>query len=446
MSPSTFRVLSIIFLVISIAFWLAVSYPARLSADSLDLLNTIKLGTISNSHTLAYYFFIKVTSLNSQFIIGSSIAQSILVVFAIRELLTLVFKTNTGLINILSGITFLTPMIGAMSVTLWKDIPFAALMLIGIIKLIKSKSTEKLSSFPFLVLLVGSQFRHDGWLTIFVMTLLFWVFSLFRSIKPQPRLIGRLIITLVISFLIMTFLPKIASDQEVRPWIRTSTLLHDLQYVNNTHPGLVAAEDAAILNIIATGPSRDGSRFCSNLNPLVYSEGFNQDFADKYSDRIIPMWLNQLFSTSFDELIAAHYCRVKAFLPPPFSQGPGYVYWIHPGIDQPNPIGVKDIPHMGVLTAAANTSIKWLAINNAMFIWPGFISMVFLLLMIGKSPLRMQPIARVILVSLVLGRITTLSAVAPAQDFRYAFLIYLIGIPLIFAAILIKLTKGRFKY
>ena len=152
-----------------ILFWFLSSFPGKMTVDSLDVWSQVKSGQFNDWHTVTYGYFVYVFSLGGRYLALVSLTQAALAYLAVFKLISALFADKTfGTKLKISSVIFLLPFIGSISVTLWKDVPYAVFSVIGLSCLINSNEPSKTRSYGFLYLGLGSLFRHDGWPTLVV--------------------------------------------------------------------------------------------------------------------------------------------------------------------------------------------------------------------------------------------------------------------------------------
>ena len=125
-------------------------------------------------HPMSYTIFVKITSLN-----GFSLGLTAIIQYFLTSLaLFLLFQSFVKSINTYKNITLVTicmlfPPIALISLTIWKDVPFANLTLIGFCvfaKNRKEKSPKKMLA--VLLIGIGTSMRHEGFITLTLVLIL----------------------------------------------------------------------------------------------------------------------------------------------------------------------------------------------------------------------------------------------------------------------------------
>jgi len=441
-------------LFISIIFWVVSASPLVLTNDSFLTLDQIFSSKYDDFPTVSYTIYVKLFSANWNFPWLLAILQSIMLVATLFMVLTFIdinqsLTTNSKLL--LVSLLEIFPFYGGLGVTLWKDIPFGSFSVIGIILLLKSIGHQqlkfKLLGITFLI--VGSSFRHDGWPTLLILLILFLGKTLVSrlinhgtfSMKNEPQIIGMLSISILVTILLGNVLIFLTGATKSDPWWNVASLVGDVAYVSTTQPELLPNKINAQVTSFTSGSSKIGAAQCQSMANMVYSEGFNLSAVNVASNKILNDYPKIIFSKAGLALVKAHLCRTQAFIPWPLSSGPSYVYWVTSGVPM-TPYNHHNLQVSYYSNKLSNATNKYITYSNTWagrLIWPGAILSVtyfmffFLVLMSRKIN---QPIT--FLLAFVTARHVGLIIFGIAQDFRYAFITYLICIPIILFLIIDK--------
>ena len=135
---SVFKVLLPFGLLLSVnLFWLLASWPINMSPDSIDVWGQVQNGDYRNDHPVTYSIFVKIFSLGGRFLPLVSAVQLIVISFGIL-LATYTLLRNLVISTYITSIIVLAPTVGSLATTLWKDVPFVGLILIGLSLLIRN--------------------------------------------------------------------------------------------------------------------------------------------------------------------------------------------------------------------------------------------------------------------------------------------------------------------
>ena len=123
-------------------------YPAILTPDSYEALRqVIELDTSGYNFavvTPASIIFWKVLSINANFLFGIPLIQSFLIYLALFMWNSILLPRKDKKTSFLiTGLMYLTPFFGPLAVTIWKDVPYIAITMIGLAVLTKLKANDK---------------------------------------------------------------------------------------------------------------------------------------------------------------------------------------------------------------------------------------------------------------------------------------------------------------
>lgn len=419
-------------LIVANLFWFLSSFPATMSVDSVLVWNEVKAGDFSNTHTLAFEVYVWILSLGGRFLFLVSIAQLALTSAVVYRYISFFCqeKYNSRTLINLTSIIVLTPFAGANAVTLWKDIPFTLLILLGVLQLINNEQNLKSHLTGIALIGFGASFRKEGFIMLLII-LLSLVFILF-VVKQGKKSIIRVLIVFLGAFLLSASLSSLSSfldeDSKRSSWVKYAAMLHDLEWVANSNPSLLVEEDLRILNLISSELSANRSRDCLSVNGLVYSSGFSEHFANFYSRDIPKMWLRAVNSPAANEIAKVRYCRNSAFLPFPIGTPLANGYWVDHGslgtFEDKNPL----------INLFSKLSLFWIFAwsgNGSIIAWPGIHICSLLVLLFVHLRFNMASKKSYLLSILAIARLLTLLFVGVAQDYRYQYLTILISVILI---------------
>jgi hypothetical protein len=175
---------------IMLLWWLAFN-PGFYSGDSFAVIQMARDGNISSEWTTIWAIFVKFVTLNGAYPEIATLFFSQILAFALTVFAHSIFKGPAAVWG--SFVLCLTPLVGAMGITLWHDIPMTAGFLLvssGVLGFRKKKPY----SFAFLTIgVILSGFRYNGIPTILLMfALLIFVF------KPKSIILAGLVLSISI--------------------------------------------------------------------------------------------------------------------------------------------------------------------------------------------------------------------------------------------------------
>jgi hypothetical protein len=163
--------------------------------------------------------------------------------------------------------------------------------------------------------------------------------------------------------------------------------------------------------------------------------------ANIYAYKIPELWLKALQSDASGLILQAHMCRGKGFIPFPFTNSPGYAFWLAADIDKPNNFNLERISVVpGLHTIQVFWSYIWQS-NQLYLAWPGLHTSISLLLCLVLMRQRKIPDASEFLCIFLISRTVILLAFTTAQDFRYMYSGYFISLGFITTYIITLMDK-----
>jgi hypothetical protein len=418
-------------------FWVIGSYPAILTGDSLDSWNQVKTLNFDDAHPVISTLFLWTTSLGGNFLWLAAFVQISLMQLAIFLILRSFLPNHESykLVRLTSLLVFL-PIIGAFSVTIWKDIPFTAFIMIGISGLLfpEGKSLKCLAFYGSLFGF-GLCFRHDGW----PLSVLFVSFLLIAKGIPLFKRNGiknQVILVIALS----TFVPIILQPASVslvkatpmQPWFNYSSFYGDLFYLYAVSPNSMNPESRALMGQIIKGDALAGARNCTTIDGVIFNSGFDANKANEFRNRILHIWLES-FKKNPETISWARYCRGAAFLPPPFANPPQNYAFIAVGTANDHPLSIKSEPLVPFLHSLTVAWISLWQLNGQIMGWPGLYLFLFILIFM-ITPIARRNSAWVLILALICSRSVFLVFFAGAPDFRYAALVQILSLCLLTAA------------
>ena len=150
-------------------FWLMALYPARLGADSSALLQMIRDGKSTDWWTGAFYWFLRITSINGHYPqLTSAIQLTVLTCSVIFFLNSLPILQKTK--NVIALIFFATPIHGFFAMSLSHDLTQTAGIILLVSIELRNLQNKKILNFP-LILLIASLLlltTHTGIVLVFL--------------------------------------------------------------------------------------------------------------------------------------------------------------------------------------------------------------------------------------------------------------------------------------
>jgi hypothetical protein len=439
------------------AWWLA-QWPGVLTNDSLITWSQIKSGNYEQFHTVSYTIFVWIFSLGGTLLSLVSLSQAILLFYTFYRLLLF---CNTQMSKEVAAIStsflYWLPYLGGMGGTLWKDIPFTAITLLGLIRMFSFRlQSTKEKAFSLLILSIGISFRHDGilWAGLFgVLLALAGLIKFVRNKKTENDLSKKvfgIFLSIVFSMILTQGLNLITSAVPSEPFFTKLPLIGDIAYVAQTQPNMTPDSVKKDIQRIASGEAWSATRDCTTLSGLLFYPGFSEDATNEYAKQSLSDLKLLIEAGLWNELIGAHLCRAKSFIPPPFSTGPSYAYWTASGIAQTeyNEFGLQSNPPLQRLSDSIEKwRLNWDRYGHKLA-WPGLLFALSLFLLVINASIRPTDRKKYLYLALLMGsRLIGLVLFTLAQDFRYALIVHLVFLALVVTTIfnLLHLNKSMLR-
>lgn len=168
--------------VIMLLWWLAFN-PGFYSTDSFGIIEMSRGEVLTSESTAIWAIFVKFLSINGTHPEISTLFFSQLLGFSVAIFARTLFTNKEVIWN--AAILCATPLIGAMGITLWHDIPMTSGFLLAVAGFARIKHEEKYSKILLLIGITLASFRYNG-----VPTLLMAFFVLLIFTKGQKKQIA----------------------------------------------------------------------------------------------------------------------------------------------------------------------------------------------------------------------------------------------------------------
>jgi hypothetical protein len=420
--------------------WFAVSYPGNMSPDSLDSWAQIQSGSYNNSHPVVYTLLVQILTLGGNFIWLLPLSQVIIFYAGFAKVFDLWNpKLKVGIRNLLIAVIFTFPFIGAMSQTVWKDVVFSSFIFLGF-SILWGSNTKSEKTVAVIFIGLGASSRHEG---VFYLALIFLVIlTVSRASRKVEvrRKYGKistfLLFSIGLSFCLNIIVPIVTNAAEKPGSMYITSLLPELGYMNSVKPESLPRDIKVAMDRVSSGESLINSKKCESAGYMFFSSGFDANYANQISSQIPKMWFRMMILEP-KLMLYGHFCKSRAFLPPPISWGPSYIYWAPHGIQQPNNFGLQNRPLISGLETVKEWQYSWdLGKRVNIFQWPGVFPLIMALMILDLKRRRLNVEILLLLLLLSSTRLLTLGILAFQQDLRLALIAHFCFISGIFIYIL----------
>ena len=300
-------------------WWFAFN-PGFYSADSFGIISTAQSGNISSESTAIWAILVKVLSINGSHPEIATLFFSQLLGISVTLFAHSLFKWKPAMWA--SAVLCMTPLVGAMGITLWHDIPMTAgflFIVAGVLRYMK-KDSYALTLLMFGVML--SSFRYNGIPTIMLTIILLAFFY-----RPKKLIVIALVSTIGIGGLTATLDSRFSPPTSTHSDGFINWMRYDLSCYAATF-----TDDEFFQKEFLGKTTREfwkSSQACTWFND---SEAFFKRPAN-LTENIPSAWLALTLKDPFF-VLTTHMKRHKYLTPLPFY-GPPIMPFIHTTIEYP---------------------------------------------------------------------------------------------------------------
>ena len=391
---------------IQILIWI-IFHPGLFSKDSFEVLNSVRNGLISNTHTVQWALFVRYVSWDGAYPQFVTLLSSIILVYAVI-IFTYSFFEDILAAKV-STLVCLTPLVWGMGLTLWHDIPSTSGLL-----LIASLFNKKINENNFLKaatkynLVLGSifiTFRPNGLPTILFAYLFFLIFNRSKKyLKTFAYTIGFSLLTITFTALILNSISPI-NKVKSQEW-----MVNDIScYLSKYQDKKFVSKD---LNNIGTIELWASDYACNFLNSAEIAK--TKSFEEL--DFIPSAWFSLLRNEPIF-ILKTHFYRNSYLLPIPIDGLPNPPF-IHSNIE-PNNIGITH--KFSLVSDFARNLMRAYNYFNGILAWVGLWTLIIACVLILQANSK----SFTLFLSLSLSFI--LLIFAPIPDARYALFTLIAG-------------------
>lgn len=301
-----------LFIVTSFAWWL-IFYPGFYSGDSFGALSQAKTGHISNIYTAAWPLTLRVLTIGGRVPGLATLACVVTLSYAVKYFCQNALpKSSAKLTTILF---LLTPLVGAMGITLWHDIPMTAGLLITLSVVIHTSTFKsRLNKSEYAHLFGGAlltSYRPNGLPTLFV----FFVFLLLVVRSRNVMKYGSMAVLAALLFSVITTLMvgqrSLVSPVYAQEWMRS-----DIACSWATNPTKISKDAQREMERVAPLTQWDNAAGCTFLNKL----GFSSNQVEQSTHLVPGIWF-RIFAADPVGTVMIHGSRNAYLLPIPTTRG-----------------------------------------------------------------------------------------------------------------------------
>ncbi len=410
--------------------WWAGWAPAIMSSDSIDQWNQALTFDFVNSHPIAHtaalWLISSVWASPSAVTLVHVVATTVLLAVVARRLVQIGVIVPLAVAAV--WLIAILPMTGAMTVTIWKDVPFSLAMLwvASELMLMARDRTVFWTSWwgpgrLGLALGIMWAFRANGRLTAVAFAFALAI-GFRRSWKGLLVLAGAMLaVGSFVPIVLMATLPVV--DQPIEP---AQVFMPDVAAVVVHDRDALSASDLDLVSAVAPTPVYEELYACGDSTPLLFSPLYdNQVIRDdpaSYRGLVVRAALASPMT------VLGHRWCAGEYLVSPFNRTDTFVH--RPPFDiWPNTLGLARAPisdraydvTLWAYKVAEQSEIEWLTWRPAISVLAALVTFGF----VGwRRPLR--PLLWVAAFFVI--HLANVYATSPAHEFRYAYGMYLISL------------------
>ncbi len=432
---------------IPVFVWWLGWYPGFASSDSIDQFGMIQSGTIFDYHPAAHTLYMGVLSLGGAqpgiVTLFQLLAFGGLLAYAAHRLIA------AGVPKWLAiGAAWalgLSPAVAPTTITLWKDVPFGLFFLWAWIELLAQAVSPKLVDRKWPAVRLGLAlaglwlFRGNGPITVLAtLAVLAWIY------RRRLRALLIPLATTAISVALVTGPVYALADVSGSPIEPATVFLPDVAGSYNAEPETFLASDIALMDDLAPLTTWTGLYDCYDSTPLLFDPSFDVEPVRASPGEYRSLGL-RVFLRDADSVLGHRLCAAN-FLYSPAHPEDAYLH--RPPYDiAPNDVGLNREAISDRAFSATDRLWRWAEVDSrlwltwrpAILILPALAAIAFFAIYPGKRRFLIPS-------SLFLAHTLNVAGTSPAQEFRYAYPLYLtaaLTILLTWPAVAERMSRAR---
>jgi hypothetical protein len=411
-----------------LVWWLG-WHPGFASSDTIDQFGQIAMGTFYDHHPAIHTLYLAGLSLGGSrpgiVTLLQVLALGVLLAYSARWL---VAAGVPGWLTVAAAWALgLSPAIAPTTLALWKDVPFALALVWAWVELLALGVDPGRARRPWPAVRLGAALagvwllRANGPLT--VVLVLAALAIVHRSRLRQPAVVGATGAAIV---LIVTGPVYAIAGVQGSGIGRTDVFLADVAASFNDRPDTFTEEDLALMQAVAPLDVWTGRYSCHDSTALVFAPEF--DLAAVRANPEAWWALERRVIIRDPGSVLAHRACTASFLFVPAQ--PGEAYFHRPPYDiPPNTLGLARSPISDRAFEITDRRWRWAEVDERLWLtWRPAIVLLPALAAVGVF--AVLPRARRFLLpsSVLVAHTLNVAATSPAQEFRYAFPVYLLAV------------------
>jgi len=410
--------------------WLLAYWPGVMTVDSVVQWHQLTRGSFNNEHPAFHTALLWLFSAGGRSPALAVLAQIVLLTLTLG--LCLDAFAEWGVPGwVIAAVTLVFSVMPAnllLAITLWKDIPFTAMVMCLSALMLRLGRTqgEALRRPGFLLALFGTAtalalFRHNGLPIVAGLTV---VLPLVVPWSLRSRALAAPAMAIVAFVVLSGPVLDLAGVGAARRAFKAAIPIHQVGALASEVPHTFDDDERAFLSALQPFSTWQHRYACHLVNPLLF-EGLDVERFETMNPQFLALWLRH--AKEHPEVILRHLGCVSSIVWAVRRSG-GYLYLGDRAII-PNQLGLRNAPKLGSTRELMNRYLDWSGERARVWWMWGTAFYLYLALAIGVSTaLRTRAGWSALFVLPAVLCALSLLVVNVAQDFRYMFPMYVIGL------------------
>ncbi len=419
-------------------FALLSNYPGLCSPDSHAIIAQVtgieyfsdsnRYEGLTNAHPIFYTFLVWIVFTSTSFL-GSETFSLFVFIFLQMSYVAAVLAwavswlarkgARRGYLIFSLAFIALSPVISSHVIVLWKDVPFAATLLILVLQLSELHAQRTPTRKQLIALgatmLVVSLFRNNGYYAV-LLSVIFLVLFYPRARKQFVAIGASLVLFFVVPqgpiFGLLSIAPGHFAESVGIPLQQLAATLRD--------GGEISADDEEFLGSILPIEEWKTSYDPSSSNPLKQHELFNDDYLDSHKGDFLRVWAHCL-PLNIKTYLRAWVLETYGYWQPGYTTDVGRLTYTIGDVPSSDLLGLGYRPH--IIANSLNKLFPHL-LGMGSLLW---ISALFLAWGLARTKGKSRTLSVIAPFIPLIGLMGTLFVAAPiVNDYRYIFVLYLI--------------------
>lgn len=403
--------------------------PGFASSDTIDQFGQLRTEVIYDHHTPLHTLYLDLLSFDGSLPGAVTLVQ--LLLFGVLLVFGTKWLMRAGVPSWLAigaaWLLGLSPAVAPMTLALWKDVPFGLVILWAWIELlaiaVDGRRLDRLWPAVRMGLALAGiwLFRGNGPLTVLLVGLALMI--VLRAHLRALAVTGGTLIATVFMVLVPGYALVDVQPSGVHP---AEVFLADVAASLNAEPETFTQADLQLIEDVAPFHVWSDRYDCYESTPLLFDPEFSHVAVRESADEWVALELRVLLR-DFDSVLAHRICASNFVYSPAQPDG---VYFHRPPYEiPPNQVGLARQPLVDEAFQITDRIWRWAEVEGRLWLtWrPAIVLLPALAAMVLFA---FRPAGRRFLIpsALFLAHLANIAATSPAQEFRFAYPLYLMGV------------------